>query len=88
MDHAAHSENHDRIKAHFTGCNTVLIESFYKDEDHEFATVNHHSYATMSGKIMRESEVERAVPVHFSRKYTEPDIEELTAQFNRAFRGE
>lgn len=86
MDHAAHPENHHRITQHFQDCNTVFIESFYKDEDKEQALVNYHSYASMSGKIMREANVGEAIPVHFSRKYKEEDIRELIATFEKAWK--
>jgi len=84
MDHAANEENHSKIIAHFSNCKKVFIESFYKEEDKELAEVNFHSYSTMSGKVMRESNVKEAIPVHFSRKYQESEIEELTEEFNRA----
>lgn len=86
MDHAAHSENHERIAHHFSGCNTVFIESFYKDKDKEQAVVNFHSYASMSGKIMREAKIGNAIPVHFSRKYKEEDIRELVAEFEKSWK--
>lgn len=65
-------------------CDEVYIECFYKDEDKEFAEKNYHSYASMSGQIMKECGVENAFPVHFSRKYKKEEIEELIAQFERA----
>lgn len=86
MDHAAHSENHLKIKNHFYHCNQVLIESFYKNEDKEFAEINFHSYAKKSAEIMRLSKVKQATPVHFSRKYQETDILEIIQQFNNEFK--
>ena len=88
MDHAATLENHKLIVEHFHECDTVLIESFYKAEDKAFAEANHHSYSTESGKVLRAAGVMNAVPVHFSRKYTEPDIEALIAEFEAGFNGE
>jgi ribonuclease Z len=82
MDHAASPENHAKIKAHFEGCRKVMIECFYKDEDKENAIANFHSYASMSGKVMKDSNVLEPVPVHFSRKYKQEDIETLVAEFN------
>ncbi|MBL3658798.1 MBL fold metallo-hydrolase [Fulvivirga sediminis] len=84
MDHAASSENHSKIRDKFRGCDEVYIECFYKDEDKELAEKNHHSYASMSGKIMKECDVKHAIPVHFSRKYNENEVEELVAQFELA----
>jgi ribonuclease Z len=84
MDHAANAANHAKIQAHFEKSRRVFIESFYKDEDQEFATVNFHSYASMSGKIMKEAKIEEPIPVHFSRKYKEDDIAQLVSEFNKA----
>lgn len=85
MDHAPSEENHEKIKKHFYQCNTVLIESFYKNEDQHFAELNYHSFARMSGTIMRLSAVKHPIPVHFSRKYGEEDIKTLTSEFFDAF---
>ncbi|MDF1697575.1 MAG: hypothetical protein P1U56_17150 [Saprospiraceae bacterium] len=85
MDHAAHTENHTKIKKHFTGCNTVFVESFYLNEDREQAETNFHSYAKQSGKIMAEAKVKNPIPVHFSRKYKEEDINTILHQFTTAY---
>jgi len=84
MDHAANAENHAKIKAHFSNSRKVFIESFYKDEDKVQAEANYHSYASMSGNIMKKSNVQEPIPVHFSRKYKEEDISELIGEFNMA----
>lgn len=81
LDHAANTENHTKIKNKFTDCNTVYIECFYKDEDKEYAAQNYHSYASASGKIMQECNVKDAIPVHFSRKYTADEINEIKTHF-------
>lgn len=83
MDHAASEENHKKIKDHFFACRRVYIECFYKAEDKEQAKLNYHSYSTMSGKIMRESKVKDPIPVHFSRKYSEDEIEGLIDEFEK-----
>ena len=84
MDHAAHVENHDKIEQHFSHCDQVFIECFYKDEDQTFADTNYHSYASASAAIMKKSKVKLPVPVHFSRKYTDEERQELIAQFKDA----
>ncbi len=84
MDHAAHEENHLKIKHLFTNCNEVYMECFYKNDDKEFAIKNYHSYAAKSGEIMKLCNVDKAIPVHFSRKYNEQDITELIAEFEAA----
>ncbi|MGY3795701.1 peptidase [Aquimarina sp. 433] len=81
MDHVANEENHKKIKHHFYRCRQVFIESFYKAEDKEQARLNYHSYSTMSGRIMKESEIKDPIPVHFSRKYDEDEIKELINEF-------
>jgi len=88
MDHAPHTANHQAIVQQFNGCRQVLIESFYKNEDKEFAQANFHSYAAMSGKIMRQAQVQEPIPVHFSRKYKQEDIDCLLAEFQTAFEQE
>jgi len=84
MDHSANAENHKKIKDMFLNSDEVYIECFYKDEDKEFAEKNYHSYASMSGKIMKETNVKNAIPVHFSRKYDEDQISTLIKQFENA----
>lgn len=85
MDHAASVENHEKIKDKFYESDEVYIECFYNNENKEFAEKNYHSYAAMSGEIMKESKVKKAIPVHFSRKYKENEIEELISQFNNSY---
>lgn len=81
MDHAATEENHNTILQHFDNCRKVMVECFYKNEDKEFAEINHHSYAEMSGKIMQKANVKEPIPVHFSRKYNAEEIEQLIQEF-------
>lgn len=85
MDHAAHFENHAAITKLFENCNTVYIESFYKAEDKEQAQLNFHSYSTESAQVMKKCKVQNAIPVHFSRKYNEQDIEMILEEFNSEF---
>lgn len=82
MDHVANESNHDKIRTLFNNCDQVFIESFYKEEDKEFAQSNYHSYSTASARIMKESKVKIAIPVHFSRKYKEDEIALLIEEFN------
>ncbi|OCA70058.1 MBL fold metallo-hydrolase [Chryseobacterium arthrosphaerae] len=85
MDHAASEENYEKIKAVFEEADLVYIESFYKDSDQDFAELNYHSFASASGKIMNECKVKEAIPIHFSRRYTETDQEEIETAFYKAF---
>jgi len=84
MDHAADQENYEKIKAVFSEADLVYIESFYKDSDQEFAKLNYHSFASASGKIMKECQVKEAIPIHFSRRYTETDVIEIETAFYKA----
>ncbi|WP_185288936.1 peptidase [Chryseobacterium lactis] len=86
MDHAASEENYAKIKTVFEGADQVCIETFYKDSDQEFARLNYHSFASASGKIMNECKVKEAIPIHFSRRYTETDQQEIEIAFYKAFR--
>ncbi|CAD0223779.1 Metal-dependent hydrolases of the beta-lactamase superfamily III [Chryseobacterium sp. JV274] len=86
MDHAAEENNYEKIRTVFGGADLVYIESFYKDTDQEFAKINYHSFASASGKIMNECQVKDAAPIHFSRRYTERDQEEIETAFYKAFR--
>ena len=84
MDHAATEANHTKIKELFANCRQVLIESFYKHEDQELAVLNYHSYTTESAKVMNAAKVKEAIPVHFSRKYNEEEVQELIKEFEKA----
>jgi len=86
MDHAAHTSNHDKIKSTFLNSRRVYIESFYKQEDSELAKNNYHSYSTKSAQVMQEANVLEAIPVHYSRKYSKPEIKELIFEFNSIFK--
>lgn len=85
MDHAVDEDNYKKIKAVFNHADKVYIETFYKDTDQEFAKINYHSFASASGKIMNECQVKEAIPIHFSRRYTETDQQEIETAFYKAF---
>lgn len=85
MDHAAEEGNYEKIRTVFSGADLVYIETFYKDEDQEFARLNHHSFASASGSIMKACGVKQAIPVHFSRRYTESERLEIETAFYKAF---
>ncbi len=85
MDHAANKPNHEKIKSLFEACNKVFIESFYMLKDKEFAKSNYHSYSEASAKIMKDSNVKTAIPVHFSRKYKEDEVNILLDEFHTEF---
>lgn len=88
MDHAANAANHEIIEGLFAHCDRVYIECYYKTEEKETADLNHHSYAQASGGVMRRSGVKEAIPIHFSRKYAEEDIESIRREFEVAYNEE
>ena len=52
------------------------------------ALKNKHSMAGMSGKVLREAGVKKAVPIHFSRRYQDPEGQaKLLSEFAEAFEG-
>ena len=81
MDHAVDEINYQKIKSVFINADLVYIETFYKDTDQEFAKINYHSFASASGKIMNDCKVKQAIPIHFSRRYTEDDQQEIYKAF-------
>ncbi|WP_108867763.1 peptidase [Aquimarina aquimarini] len=85
MDHAASETNHEKIITIFKNADRVYIESFYKSQDQELAIKNHHSYSSESGRLMKLCNVTEAIPVHFSRKYSDEEIQELITEFATAY---
>ena len=85
LDHAASPLNHDQIARFFHRNDHVLIESYFAAADRDRAEQRRHSYTTASGNILREAEVKRAEPIHFSRKYTEAQVAEMRQEFENAF---
>ena len=85
MDHAAHEKNHVLITDCFQNCNTVFIESFYKNDDEHLAHKNAHSFAHASGSILKRANVQHPIPVHFSRRYTDLERKLLIQEFTHAY---
>lgn len=83
MDHAAHSENHALIQHHFKNTRRVYIESYYKESDKALAKMHAHSYSSRSAKVMRAAQVLEPIPVHFSRKYEEAELQLLQEEFRQ-----
>ena len=85
MDHLASAANHDKIMKTFQNADQVFIETYYLNEDKELALQNRHSFAQASAEVMRKAGVKNATPVHFSRRYTEEEIQLIQHQFKVAF---
>jgi ribonuclease Z len=88
IDHHADENNHLKIRELFQGCDEVYIESYYSEDEKEYALKNRHSTARQSGKVAREAGIKKAVPVHFSRRYHKEDgekviLEEFFEEFNK-----
>lgn len=81
LDHAATPENHNKIKHLFQGCNRAFIECFYKSEEQGLAHKNAHSFVSASAKIMKESGIISPTPIHFSKKYSYTEVEEIKKEF-------
>lgn len=62
-------------------CLNVIIKV---DEPRDTIAQQRRGYASMSGKIMKETAVSEAIPVHFSRKYNAEEISELVVEFKAA----
>ncbi len=78
------SGNHDKIIKTFQNADQVFIETYYLNEDKELALQNRHSYAQASAEVMRKAGVNNATPVHFSRRYTEEEIQVIQQEFKAA----
>ncbi|MBK9448947.1 MAG: peptidase [Bacteroidetes bacterium] len=88
MDHAATETNFERIRGLCEHADEVYIEAYYSMDDAEMALKNKHSMAGMSGKVLREAGVKKAVPIHFSRRYQDPEGQaKLFSEFATAFEG-
>jgi ribonuclease Z len=86
MDHAAHEANFARIRTLCHNADEAYIEAYYCQEDAEMAERNKHSMAGVSGRILREAGVKKAVPIHFSRRYQDAEGQtKLLAEFEAAF---
>ncbi len=86
MDHAATHENHQRIITLFKGADQIFIENYYSSEDKNKALKNKHSYTAASGEVMRLAEIKKAIPIHFSNRYSLEEIQEIELEFNQCFR--
>ncbi|MEU2430310.1 ribonuclease Z [Streptomyces sp. NPDC007861] len=69
------------------GCDMLVIESTFLDEDHRLATDHGHLTAGQAARVARDAGVRHLVLTHFSQRYSEPG--EFERQARRAgFDGE
>ncbi|QES50228.1 ribonuclease Z [Streptomyces venezuelae] len=64
------------------GCDMLVIESTFLDEDEHLATEHGHLTAGQAARAAREAGVRHLVLTHFSQRYTDPD--EFERQARRA----
>jgi len=62
------------------GCDLLVIESTFLDEDGQLATDHGHLTAGQAGRVARDAGVRHLVLTHFSQRYSEPDEFERQAR--------
>ncbi|QXE36893.1 ribonuclease Z [Streptomyces sp. GMY02] len=62
------------------GCDLLVIESTFLDEDERLATEYGHLTAGQAGRVAREAGVRHLVLTHFSQRYPDPDEFERQAR--------
>jgi ribonuclease Z len=55
------------------GCDLLVIESTFLDEDEQLASDHGHLTAGQAGRVARDAGVRHLVLTHFSQRYSEPD---------------
>lgn len=55
------------------GCDLLVIESTFLDEDEQLATDHGHLTAGQAGRVARDAGVRHLVLTHFSQRYTDPE---------------
>ncbi|MEV6736475.1 ribonuclease Z [Streptomyces sp. NPDC051104] len=70
----------DGVHALADGCDMLVIESTFLDEDARLADEHGHLTAGQAGRVAVEAGVRHLVLTHFSQRYTEPDAFERQAR--------
>jgi ribonuclease Z len=70
----------DGVHALADGCDMLVIESTFLDEDIELAVEHGHLTAGQAAAVARDAGVRHLVLTHFSQRYTEPDEFERQAR--------
>lgn len=87
MDHQASESNHQKIIELCQRVKELYIECYYKHQEKDLAWKNHHSTAVASGQVARKAQVQKVIPLHFSRRYDLADIEEMKKECLDSFEG-
>ncbi len=70
----------DGVYALAEGCDMLVIESTFLDEDEALAVEFGHLTAGQAARVAREAEVRHLVLTHFSQRYTDPEEFERQAR--------
>jgi ribonuclease Z len=70
----------DGVYALAEGCDLLVIESTFLDEDEELAVDHGHLTAGQAARVARDAGVRHLVLTHFSQRYSEPDEFERQAR--------
>ncbi|MFC7267168.1 ribonuclease Z [Streptomyces lutosisoli] len=70
----------DGVYALAEGCDLLVIESTFLDEDEQLATDHGHLTAGQAGRVAKDADVRHLVLTHFSQRYSEPDEFERQAR--------
>ncbi|MEU2245639.1 ribonuclease Z [Streptomyces sp. NPDC019224] len=70
----------DGVHALAEGCDLLVIESTFLDEDRKLAADHGHLTAAQAARVAREAGVRHLVLTHFSQRYPEPEAFEAEAR--------
>ncbi|MGW3286803.1 ribonuclease Z [Streptomyces sp. NPDC001002] len=70
----------DGVHALAEGCDMLVIESTFLDEDEQLAVDHGHLTAGQAARVAREAGVRHLVLTHFSQRYSDPDEFERQAR--------
>ncbi|MEI7031305.1 ribonuclease Z [Streptomyces pratensis] len=70
----------DGVDALAEGCDLLVIESTFLDEDVRLATDHGHLTAGQAGRVAKEAGVRHLVLTHFSQRYDDPGLFETQAR--------
>ncbi|MFF1449610.1 ribonuclease Z [Streptomyces sp. NPDC058274] len=70
----------DGVYALAEGCDMLVIESTFLDEDVQLASDHGHLTAGQAGRVAKDAGVRHLVLTHFSQRYSEPDEFERQAR--------
>lgn len=70
----------DGVHALAEGCDMLVIESTFLDEDEKLATDHGHLTAGQAARVAREAGVRHLVLTHFSQRYPDPEVFETQAR--------